>query len=254
MVGPVAAVALARGIAPEAAVLVCGLLVTTAVPLALYGAGARAPEEASPRRHWTGPLRSSALCQVFSVAFCFFLGVNVLEVSLAAYGREGEVTLAGGTLLSLIAMASMAGGVLLGGLPTPAARRLTQPTVPLGGSAVCLLFLVGAYFMHPILVALACLPVGFCLGPCFASVYGAAADHASKGEKAETQSWVASAMMAGGALGAAVGGWILAHGGPTGALLLTTAAWAAGAICGARLTSLCPAAEGVHVAPVVSAG
>ncbi|MFH8408777.1 MFS transporter [Streptomyces sp. NPDC018019] len=243
MVGPVAAVALARGITPDAAVLACGLLVAVAVPLGLRGAGARAPKEAPPRRHRAGPLRSAALRRVFSVAFCFFLGVNVLEVSLASYGRKGEVTLAGGVLLSLIAVASMAGGALLGGLPARAARRLLRPTVPLAGNAVCLLLLAAASFVHPVLVPLACLPVGFCLGPCFASVYGTAADHAAKGEEAETQSWVAGAMMAGGALGAAAGGWSLAHGGPAGALSLAAATWAAGAACGARIPHLRPAVE-----------
>ncbi|MEU7259648.1 MFS transporter [Streptomyces rimosus] len=253
MIGPVAAVALARSITPDAALLVCGLLVSVAVPLGLRGAGARALKEAPAREHWAGPLRSAALRRVFSVAFCFFLGVNVMEVSLASYGRKGEVTLAGGALLSLIALASMAGGALLGGLPARAAQRLIHPTVPLGGNAVCLLLLAVASFVHPFLVPLACLPVGFCLGPCFASVYGTAADHASKGEEAETQSWVAGAMMAGGALGAAVGGWSLAHGGLAGALLLASAAWAAGAVCGARVPRLRPAVEGARVASEASA-
>ncbi|KAA6223854.1 MFS transporter [Streptomyces albofaciens JCM 4342] len=253
MVGPVAAVALARSITPDAALLACGLLVAVAVPLGLRGAGARAPKEAPPRRHWAGPLCSSALRRVFSVAFCFFLGVNIMEVSLASYGHKGEVTLAGGALLSLIAMASMAGAALLGGLPARAARRLMRPTVPLGGNAVCLLLLAAAGFVHPLLVPPACLPVGFCLGPCFASVYGTAADHAGKGEEAETQSWVAAAMMAGGALGAAVGGWALAHGGLTGALLLASAAWAAGAVCGARVPRLRPAVEGARVPSGASA-
>ncbi|MFI0263209.1 MFS transporter [Streptomyces sp. NPDC017056] len=246
MVGPVAAVALARGISPDAAVPACGLLLAVAVPLALRGAGAKAPKEAPPRRHWAGPLRSAALRRVFSVAFCFFLGVNALEVSLASYGRKGEVTLAGGALLSLVAMASMAGGALLGGLPARAARLLMRPTVPLGGNALCLLLLAGAASVHPVLVPLACLPVGFCLGPCFASVYGTAADHAAKGEEAETQSWVAGAMMAGGALGAVVGGWSLAHGGLAGALLPASAAWAAGAVCGSRVPHLRPVAEGAR--------
>jgi predicted MFS family arabinose efflux permease len=235
MIGPVLAVFLAQAVAPEAALITCALLVLVAVPLVLRASGGERAVPAGTKKHWAGPLRSPGVRWGFVVAFFFLLGVNDLEAVLASYGGRGQVSVVGGVLLGVIAVASMAGGGLLGALPVRFARRLMRPAPALAAIALCVLPLVAALPEHPVLVFLACGPVGFCLGPCFASIYKATGDSAAEGEQAEAQSWVAGAMMAGGALGTAAGGWGVQYTGPAGALALAPTAWLVAAAFGTRL-------------------
>jgi MFS family permease len=235
VVGPVLAVSIALTVSPEASVLTCAALLTIAVPLVLRGAGRQRPDVIVVGRHWSGPLRSSAVRWVFGVATFFFIGVHVMEVVLVSYGGSQKVTLTGGALLSVIAIASMVGGTVLGGLPEGAARRFMRPAMVMSGIAAFLLLLVGATFVHPVLVFAACVPVGLCLGPSFAAVYGAAGDNAPEGQETETQSWVAGAMMLGGGIGTAAGGWSIQHAGLSGALLIAPVGCAIAALCATRL-------------------
>jgi MFS family permease len=171
---------------------------------------------------------------VLLVAACFFFGVGLIETVLAAHGSGAEVTLTGGAVLSIIAVASVVGGLTVGGLPAPTADRLTQPHVIITLIAAAVLLMAGLSALADWSVYLAGIPVGLCLGPCFVAVYGVAGRVAGPGEQAETQSWVASALSAGGALGTAAGGWMVQQHGHAAALAVGGLVMALGGLAGLR--------------------
>ncbi|MER6218503.1 MFS transporter [Streptomyces sp. NPDC001674] len=235
MVGPVLAIGLSRAISPIAGVVTCAVLMILAVPLVLRNAHGIAFERSPNRAHLAGPLRRARARWVFLVAALFFFGVSVMEIVLASFGSGSKVTLTGGTVLSIIAVASVIGGLAVGGLPTTLSQRLTQPSVIIAVIAGAVLLMAGLLALADWSVYLACVPVGLCLGPSFVAIYGAAGDAAAPGEQAETQSWVGSALMAGGALGAATGGWAVQSYGHAAALATAGLAMACGALAGTRV-------------------
>ncbi|MEU7906221.1 MFS transporter [Actinoplanes sp. NPDC049118] len=235
MVGPVLAIGLGQAIAPVVGIVTCAVLMILAVPLILRNARGIALERPPTRPHWAGPLRRARARWVFLVAALFFFGVSVMETVLASFGSDGEVTLTGGAVLSLIAVASMIGGLAVGGLPSAVSRRLARPAVIIAMIAGAVLLMAGLLTLADWSAYLACVPVGLCLGPSFVAVYGAAGDAAGPGEQAETQSWVASALMAGGALGTAAGGWAVQSYGHAPALAMGGLVMVCGALAGTRV-------------------
>ncbi|MCP9945313.1 MFS transporter [Streptomyces somaliensis] len=235
MVGPVLAIGLGRAIGPVAGVVACAVLMILVVPLILRSARGIAFERSLARSHWAGPLRRARVRWVFLVAALFFFGVKIMEMVLASFGSGSKVTLTGGAVLSLIAVASVIGGLAVGGLPTAVSQRLTRPAVIIAMIAGAVLLMAGLLTLADWSVYLVCVPVGLCLGPSFVAVYGAAGDAAGPGEQAETQSWVGSALMAGGALGTAAGGWAVQNYGHAAALAMGGLVMACGALAGTQV-------------------
>nr|WP_269326698.1 hypothetical protein [Kineosporia mesophila] len=233
MIGPVVVVGLGQLIAPVAGIVTCAVLLVVAVPLVLRNARGITFERI-PRGHWAGPLHRSRSRRVLLVASLFFFGVSLLQTALAAHGSGHEVTLTGGAVLSLMAVASVAGGLVVGGLPASASRRLARPAVAVSMIGGAVLLMAALLLLADWTVYLSCIPVGLCLGPSFVAVYAAAGEAAVPGEQAETQAWVASALMAGGALGTATGGWTTQHHGPAAALALGGLGMLLGGLAGTR--------------------
>ena len=235
MVGPVLAIGIGHATAPVAGLAICALLMMIAVPLMLRGARGGSAPRPPAARHWAGPLRQATSRWVFLVAACFFFGVHAMETALASYGSGDEVTLAGGAALSIIAAGSVLGGIVVGGLPPTRSRRLMRPTVVLSTMAGAMFLLAMLLAVDPLLGYLACVPVGLCLGPSLAAIFNATGDAAAPGEEAESQSWAASALMAGAALGVAAGGWGVQRYGLAVPLVMAGAMTAVGALAGTRL-------------------
>ncbi|WP_143556666.1 MFS transporter [Sanguibacter antarcticus] len=232
MVGPILAVVIAHAVHPSASLIVCGGLMAVSVPLALRGAVRGSSLRPRERGHWAGPLQRAAARRIFATAMFFFFGVSSVEIVLASYGSGEEVTVAGGVLLGIVAGASMIGGFILGGVSSCLTKNLMRPEVVLGAISCAVLILAGALALVPDLAYVACVIVGIFLGPCFAAIYGAAGDIATVGEESETQSWVASSMMVGGALGTAVGGWGVQQYGLAATVMMAGVAMMLGAMAG----------------------
>jgi MFS family permease len=137
-------------------------------------------------------------------------------------------------VLSIIAVFSVVGGLTVGGLPASVADRITRPQVIITLIAAALLLMAGLTALADWSVYPAAVPVGFCLGPSFVAVYGAAGRAAAPGEQAEMQSWVASALSTGGALGTAAGGWTVQQHGHSVALAVGGLVMALGGLAGTR--------------------
>ncbi|GLY28805.1 MFS transporter [Kineosporia sp. NBRC 101731] len=236
MIGPVVVVGLGQLIAPAAGIVTCAVLLVVAVPLVLRNSRGITVERPS-RGHWAGPLHRSRSRRVLLVASLFFFGVSLLQTVLAAHGSGHEVTLTGGAVLSLLAVASVTGGLVVGGLPSAVSGRLARPAVMISMIGCAVLLMAALLLVADWTVYLSCIPVGLCLGPSFVAVYGAAGEAAGPGEQAETQAWVASALMAGGALGTAIGGWTMQHHGQVPALALGGLGMLLGGLAGTRVAT-----------------
>jgi MFS family permease len=245
--GPVLASGLATGIAPAAAVAV--LLALTAVAVIIIGKPARRPaapptpaahqaRETRKARSRFGPLRSAALRELLVTAALTNAALSATEVALTAYVRHHHALWASGPLLAEVSIGSILGSLFLGN------RGYRLPRL-LAGYACGLAVLTAAGLYAP-LVAVAAPLAGLCLGPTLATLFGATAAAAPRGNGTETQAWVNSIMNGGAAGGAAVAGF--AAGRPILALGLAAAA-AALATLNATLTAVRTARRGGGRAP-----
>ena len=233
--GPLLVVLLAGAVSPGTPLMICVALMVVAVPLALSAAGPKSDDSAARPRDWAGPLRSAQVRWVVLVALLFFFAFTILELTLASYGPSDGISTVGASLLSTVAIASVVGGIVLGSLSDRRQSRLMRPSMMLFGLAAAGALLIGAVRLDTALVFVACVLAGLFLGPCFASIYGAAGDSAPPAHEAETQSWVAGAMMLGGALGTAIAGWTVQQGGTAGSIGLIVVGWVLAGMCGLRI-------------------
>jgi MFS family permease len=232
--GPVAASALATGIAPAAALGL--MLALTGVAVVTIGRQASRPQRPEqrdqpdpPLRSRLGPLRSPALRELLVTAALANAALSATEVALTAYVRHHHALWASGPLLAEVSIGSILGSLLLGvrGAADPSAghasRRLPRLLAGYTGG-LALLTVAGLY---PPLLAVAAPLAGLCLGPTLATLFGAAASTAPRGGGTETQAWINSIMNGGAAAGAALAGF--ASGQPILALAVAAAAAAAAA-------------------------
>ncbi|MFD1660856.1 MFS transporter [Streptomyces caeni] len=235
IVGPTVAAFLVAAVAPWAGLAASALLTTSATLLLL---SRKLPHQRgqprSAERHWLGSLRNRALRTLMVAVVCFFMAVRAIELALPAWAQQHKSPLMGGVLLSCMSVGSMAGGLILGALPT---RRSARATFPVTLAVLCLgtSLVAAASFVWTAVLIVATAFMGIAVGPSFVALYATAGDLAPANMAAETQSWIGSSVSLGGAAGAAVSGVVIQAWGPGALLVLAAASSAAasGLACGA---------------------
>jgi hypothetical protein len=269
IIGPVAASALAAGVAPAAAL---GLVLA----LTAAGIGAvRAPSgprtsgreaadagrgscravvgtgrgERRGGRFLPGPLRSTALRRLLVTAALANAALSATEVALIACMRDHHALWASGPLLAGISAGSIAGSLLLGARTADGnpARRLPR-LLACYAFGLCGLAAACAY---PPMLAVAAPAAGLCLGPALATLFSVAAGAAPGAGGTEAQAWINSIMNGGAAGGAALAG--LAAGHPVLGLSLAAVA-AASAAASAAATAAASATASAAATAAASAG
>jgi MFS family permease len=206
--GPALTAAIAVLIAPGAALLLSAVAVTvgTFTFLAVLRGGEHAERPAPSTAGLLGALRAPGVRTLVVTMLPVGLAFGILEITLAAFAAdEGHPELAG-VLLTLWAVASAAGGLVYGARP----RRGTAGDTHL---RVALLLPIG--FLPLVLatstttMALLVIPAGIFIAPLLATRNELAGMVAPPGTETEAYTWPLTAIVAGIAGGAALGGVIV---------------------------------------------
>jgi MFS family permease len=200
------------------------------------------PERAEkpPRPARLGALAAPGIrtlvASMLPVGFAF----GTLEVALPAFAHDEGAPELAGVLLALLAVGSVAGGLVYGARPRrrPLARVHVLVAIGLPFSIVPL-----AAATSPVVMALLVLPAGMLISPLIATRNELAGRVAPAGAETEAYTWPLTALVAGIALGAAAAGALADAGGWQAAVLVGVAAAAAGAaISAGRSATLTTAA------------
>jgi MFS family permease len=234
--GPLITAALIALGSAEAAVLLSGALGSAgALLLAFSTASRRWRGSRHERRHWAGALSSPGILVLAAAAVAFGGGIAAMELAVIAYGKVHYSAAIAGPLISIQALASLAGGFWFG------ARSWTLPLVERFvrlNSLVALGFLPLLLVPSLPLMSILMLLTGFGLAPLSATSYALIDRLAPPGTRTEAFGWLITATMLGNGAGAALGGAIVNGGqlrlGFLTAFAAMTAAWLI-ALAGRRL-------------------
>lgn len=217
IIGPVAVAALAAVGPPWAAVLAaaacCGagtLWFALTAPVRAAEVHPRAPSRA-------GALGSAAVRTIIFACFGLGAGFGIVEVSMPAFAEEHGSRAQGGFALACFACGSLIGGIWAGTRP-PARRLVLRFGFSLALLAVALVPPLAAPSL-PVMCVLM-LIAGVPIAPAFAASYGLIGELALPGTTTEAFAWLATAVVAGVALGTSFGGYAVEQVGLPGALAL----------------------------------
>ena len=236
--GPVVALVIASLGSPALAIAAAAVLLAGST---LSFAAQRAPRAWRPtprRRDWAGALRSGAMRTL--VGLFLLLGVlfGGVEVAVAA-SAGGQTSVAVGAQLGLWGVGSLAAGIAmsrLGRTPRGARGLVAVLGVLAAGHLV-----LAAVADSPIGLAALLVVAGAAISPTYATVNAMVEQVAPAGATTEAFAWIATAIGAGGAIGAAVAGIVAEHHGAALAFLFAGgAAVAAIALVSLRAASLAP--------------
>jgi MFS family permease len=155
---------------------------------------------------WLGPLAAPGMRTVFLVLGAFGTAIGVVQVLLPAFADERGSAEAGGIYLGLLSLGSLAGGLVYGARSWPGETRRRLPVLMLLlGVALALL----AAASSPVVLAVLLVGAGLLLAP--TSVVGSTLldTAAPRGTVTEAFAVMVMGIVAGTALGNAVGGAIV---------------------------------------------
>jgi MFS family permease len=227
--GPLLA-ALIGGASPAAAVLVAAAL----AGIGTFGfALAPSPPAAPLEAHGPAPTRAGALAApgvriILVVALGMGASFGIVEVAAPAFAEEhGAVRSAGGIALAALSFGSLVGGLWAGsrGTGRAASSRLAVALVGYAAAMFVPGALAGSLAVLAVLLAVA----GFNIAPAFAAAYGLLDALAPPGTATEAFAWISTAVVAGVAVGSAMGGAIVEASGSSAALLVAGGCAATGA-------------------------
>jgi len=242
--GPVVALVIASLGSPALAIAAAALLLAGST---LGFAAQRAPRTWCPaprRRDRAGALRSGAmrtLVGLFLLLGILFGGVEV-AVAASAGGQATQTSVTVGAQLGLWGAGSLAAGIAMTRLGrTP---RGTRGLVAVLGVLAAGHLLLAAVADSPIGLAALLVVAGAAISPTYATVNALVEQVAPAGATTEAFTWIATAIGAGGAIGAAVAGIVAEHQGAALAFLFAGAAAVAGiALVSLRAASLAPSSR-----------
>ncbi|WP_416976615.1 MFS transporter [Streptomyces sp. T028] len=185
-----------------AGVLVAG----TAEPARTWRAPAREAD-------WLGPLRSRGLVVLLVGLTGVGVALGTLNVVVVAYAEEHRVPGGAPALLALNAFGALVGGLAYGAVrhwPVPPARRALLLTLCLAPGYALLCLLPGPPLMSGLMVL-----TGLFLAPVLTVSFVLVGELAPAGTVTEAFAWLVTLMTSGMALGSAVVGLVLEHGGPS---------------------------------------
>jgi predicted MFS family arabinose efflux permease len=165
---------------------------------------------------------------VLLVALGMGASFGIVEVAAPAFAEEhGALRSAGGIALAAFALGSLLGGLWAGsrGDGRAASSRLA---IALAAYAAAM-FVPGAVAGSLAVLAALLAVAGFNIAPAFAAAYGLLDALAPPGTATEAFAWISTSVVAGVAVGSAVGGAVVEGGGSSSALLVAAGCAAAGA-------------------------
>ncbi len=206
-VAVVTAPALAAGIAslwsPTVAVVIAGgLSVGSALAFTLTGPS-RAWRGAPHDVGWLGPLGAPGMRTVFGALVAFGAAVGIVQVAVPAFADARGSAATGGVLLAALSAGSLAGGLIYGGRAWPGSLPVRLPVLLTGlGGAYALLALADSYLSLAALLVLC----GLLLAP--STVVGSTLldTVAPRGTVTEAFAAMVMGIVAGTAIGNALGG------------------------------------------------
>jgi len=212
---------------PTVAVLVAAALgASSAIAFSLTGASRRW----RGTRHeigWLGPLSAPGMRTVCAVLLAFGTGFGVIQVAVPAFTLERGSASAGGVLLACLSLGSLIGGVVYGARRWPGALPPRLAAVMLGlGTGYALLALPSDYAPLAALLVLA----GTLLAPASVICSTLLDTVAPPGTVTEAFAAMVTAIVAGVALGNALGGTVVESASYDVAVLAAGASAACGAV------------------------
>lgn len=225
LLGPLLTVAIATSVGARFAVLAAGggvLLGVTAYALGprIEATAARMPVEGASR--WSGgdvsALRSRGLRSMVRVYMGIAAGFGLFDIFAASISEEAGRPGFAGTMISLIASASLVSGLVYGARVwhgTLRVRMLRFASL----LAVTNVLLAASAGWLPLLVVVVLL-VGTLVGPMNVCGFQLVDDVSPPRSRAEAQSWTQAAIYLGGAIGGAVGGLAADLAGPPAVALV----------------------------------
>jgi MFS family permease len=228
VVGPLVVALLVALASPTAALIaagVCGGAGTLALAATPASRAWRGGARASGSR-W-GALASPAVVTVLGASLAMGSVFGIVEVAMPAFAERHGARAAAGIALAAFSLGSLLGGLVAGAL-APARRLGTRYLLALLGFAAGLVPLLLASSIPAVVVLV--LLAGVPIAPAFGTAYALVNERALPGTVTEAFAWHTTAVVAGIAVGTAVGGAVIAGAGVTAALAM-----------GAGLGALAPA-------------
>lgn len=229
MVGPMLAAFTVAVVDPWAAVVLCGVfafLGALGFALALMRSDLRPvptpkseSDTPSSEGSTTGPaptterrrfvLREPGLAPTITVSMLLVAALVAVDLVIIAWARERDTPELAGVLVAVWAVGSLAGGLIMGGLPgrPNPVRRLIAVTAGL----LLLVPVLPPIWAepNPWLVGLVLAAGGAAIAPAFGAMNNRLGELAPTGRRAEVFGWMATGSMAGSSLAATSVGWML---------------------------------------------
>jgi MFS family permease len=207
--GPAVVAVLAAAAGPRWPLVACGLLALVGVAAFVRhpaAAGRGSSTDASAARGLL-PVRELLLLAVS--AGLLVVSLSVVEVSTIAFVSGRRASPAAAVILALWSAGSMLGGILYGARGRTGSHRLSAMFLAAAAS-----FAVLAAATGPVTLAVLLFAGGMTIAPLLARVYGLVGEIAPRAAATEAFAWLATALTAGSAIGAALGGWLVEVPGP----------------------------------------
>ncbi|MFD9790707.1 MFS transporter [Streptomyces sp. NPDC059070] len=209
---------------PAAALLAINALGVLGALSVVLSEPSRAWRSAPREAHWLGALRSTGLLALLSAFFFVGLALGGIIVSSSAYADDHGRQSVYGWLMAANGLGALLGGLVYGARQwagTPE-KRLISLTALLALGYLPLVLVPGV----PAMTGLAVVS-GLFLAPCIACAFIVVDRHAPRGTVTEAFSWLVTAFGVGTALGTAVAGPALEHGGTAAGFAVAGAGGAA---------------------------
>jgi len=165
--------------------------------------GARAPRAHHARQR----LFSSRLVVLLASAGLLLLAFGMIDVAVVAFAGTHHRADEAGLLLGTWSLGSLVGGATFGARAGVGGARSLPPLLAASSASFALLAAApGLSLLYPLLFV-----AGLAIAPSFGCVYAIAGSLAPEGSAVEVFSWLSSAVLAGAAAGAAIGGVVVQH-------------------------------------------
>jgi MFS family permease len=229
VLAPLAVAVVVAVVEPGAALVVsaCAVLVGVSAFVVMLPPEARVGSDGeSPGL--LGALRAPGIHTLVLTMLPVGFAIGALEVAMPAFSHDQSHAELAGVLLAIWAMGSAAGGLIYGARPRRSPLHLVHLRLTL---LLPLAFLPLAVAPSSLLVmAVLLLPAGALIAPIIATRNELASEAAPPGTKTEALTWPLTALVAGLALGAAVGGALIDGSGWRAAALAAVLSAAAGGL------------------------
>lgn len=242
--GPLLVALLTATLGPSAAVLAAAALTLVGTVWLVRTPAVRAITPVGTTPHLLGPLVSRPVRGLLLGVAMVGAGFGALEVALPAFVEDlGGRPSAGGVLLAVWSLGSMAGGLAYGAMThrRPPRRQLPVLVTVLSIGTVLPLLVAGPASAGLVLMGLALLGYGCAIAPFFACNSVLLGGAAPVGTVTEAFAWNSSMIFGGAALGTALAGVLVERSGVEAALAVTAATGTLALLAGLRAVRRLPA-------------